>query len=151
VVKGGVVAQGRRGGSMVACQTVVLQSRVQIWHLPSPQLTANLLVGCHLGWHLAPGWPLWGATEEKITKINLWLAKKNIKINKKLLIYIGRSKCSNFICILYCIGTVSSKILDITLQGRGWGVQGQIVFISFSKIASSVLWIFLYHLTSLWY
>jgi hypothetical protein len=34
---------------MVAYQSVVLQSRVQIWCLPSPQLTANLLVGCHLG------------------------------------------------------------------------------------------------------
>jgi hypothetical protein len=46
---------GRHGGSMVACQTVVLQSRVRIRRLPSPQLTAHLLVGCHLGWHLAPG------------------------------------------------------------------------------------------------
>jgi hypothetical protein len=35
--------------------TVVLQSQVQIRHLPSPQLTANLLVGCYLGWHLAVG------------------------------------------------------------------------------------------------
>jgi hypothetical protein len=34
---------------MLAHQTVVLQSRVQIRHLPGPQLTANLLVGCHLG------------------------------------------------------------------------------------------------------
>ncbi len=40
---------------MVAHQTVVLQSRVLIWRLPSPQLTANLLVGYHLGWHLATG------------------------------------------------------------------------------------------------
>jgi hypothetical protein len=46
----GVVAQlGRRGGSMVAHQTVVLQSQVRIRHLPSPQQTANLLEGCHLG------------------------------------------------------------------------------------------------------
>jgi hypothetical protein len=54
---GGVVAQwfGRRGGSMVVRQTVVPQSRVQIRHLPSPQLIDYLLVGCHLGWHLAPG------------------------------------------------------------------------------------------------
>jgi hypothetical protein len=66
---------GRHGGSMVAWQTVVLQSRVQIQRLPSLQLTADLLVGCHLGWHLAAGWPLWGATEEKITKMNLWFAK----------------------------------------------------------------------------
>jgi hypothetical protein len=47
--------QQRHGGSMVARQTVVLQSRVQIRHLPSPQLTANLLVGCHLGYHLVAG------------------------------------------------------------------------------------------------
>ncbi len=52
---GGMVAFGRHGGSVVACLTVVLQSRVQIWCLPSPQLTANLMVGCHLGWHLAAG------------------------------------------------------------------------------------------------
>jgi hypothetical protein len=34
---------------MVAHQAVVLQSRVRIRRLPSPQLTANLLVGCHPG------------------------------------------------------------------------------------------------------
>jgi hypothetical protein len=44
------LAQWRHGGSMVACQTVVLQSRVRIQRLPSPQLTADLL-----GWHLAAG------------------------------------------------------------------------------------------------
>jgi hypothetical protein len=32
-----------------------LQSRVRIRRLPSPQLIAHLLVGCHLGWHLAAG------------------------------------------------------------------------------------------------
>ncbi len=46
---------GRCGGSMVQHQTVVLQSWVHIRCLPSPQLTANLLVGCHLAWHLAVG------------------------------------------------------------------------------------------------
>jgi hypothetical protein len=46
---------GRCGGSMVAHQTVVLQSWVRIRYLPSPQQTANLLEGCHLGWHLAEG------------------------------------------------------------------------------------------------
>jgi hypothetical protein len=46
---------GRRGGPMVVRQTVVLQSRVRIRRLPSPQLIAHLLVGCHLGWHLAVG------------------------------------------------------------------------------------------------
>jgi hypothetical protein len=40
---------------MVAHQTVVLQSRVRILCLPSPQLTANLLVGCHLGMELGCG------------------------------------------------------------------------------------------------
>ncbi len=56
VSMGGVVPQfGRRGGLMVARQTVVLQSRVRIRRLPSSQLTANLLVGCHLGCHLAVG------------------------------------------------------------------------------------------------
>jgi hypothetical protein len=40
---------------MIAHQTVVLQSRVRIWRLPSPQLTANLLVGCHLGMELGCG------------------------------------------------------------------------------------------------
>ncbi len=40
---------------MVAHQTVVLQSRVRIQRLPSPQLTANLLVGCHLGMALGCG------------------------------------------------------------------------------------------------
>ncbi len=52
---GGVVALGRRGGSIVVRQTVVLQSRVQIRRLPSPQLIDYLLVVCHLGWHLAAG------------------------------------------------------------------------------------------------
>jgi hypothetical protein len=46
------VAQfGRHGGSVVARLIVVLQAWVGIQHLPSPQLTANLLGG----WHLAAG------------------------------------------------------------------------------------------------
>jgi hypothetical protein len=59
---GGVVAQweawwlfGRRGSSTTARQIVVLQSWVRIWRLHSPQLIANLLVGCYPGWHLAAG------------------------------------------------------------------------------------------------
>jgi hypothetical protein len=40
---------------MVAYQTVVLQSRVRIRRPPSPQLTANLLVGCHLEMALGCG------------------------------------------------------------------------------------------------
>jgi hypothetical protein len=40
---------------MVAHQAVVLQFRVRIRCLPSPQLTANLLVGCHLGMALGCG------------------------------------------------------------------------------------------------
>jgi hypothetical protein len=43
------------GAEMVARQTVVLLSRVRIRRIPSSQLTANPLVGCHLGWHLAAG------------------------------------------------------------------------------------------------
>ncbi len=83
VAEVGVVAQsGRRSSSMVACQTVVLQSQVRIRCLPSPQLTANLLVGCLFGWHLAAGWPLWGATEVKITKMNHWFAKNTYKEKK---------------------------------------------------------------------
>ncbi len=46
---------GRRGSSMVAHQAVVLQSRVRIRRLPSPQLIANLLVGCHPGMALGCG------------------------------------------------------------------------------------------------
>jgi hypothetical protein len=40
---------------MVAYQAVVLQSWVRIRRLPSPQLTANLLVGCHVGMALSCG------------------------------------------------------------------------------------------------
>ncbi len=40
---------------MVAHQAVVLQSQVRIRPLPSPQLTANLLVGCHPGMALGCG------------------------------------------------------------------------------------------------
>jgi hypothetical protein len=40
---------------MVAHQAVVLQSWVRIRCLPSPQQTANLLVGCHLGMALGCG------------------------------------------------------------------------------------------------
>jgi hypothetical protein len=69
----------RRGGSLVARLTVVLQSQVRNRRLPSPQLTANLLVGCHLGWHLAAGWPLWGATEEKIMRNEPLVRQKHIK------------------------------------------------------------------------
>jgi hypothetical protein len=50
-----VLMKDLHGGSVVARLTDVLQSRVRIRRLPSPQLTANLLVGCHLGWHLAAG------------------------------------------------------------------------------------------------
>ncbi len=63
----GVVAQWGKvwwlNGSTSDCSPAV-----RIRYLPSPQQTANLLEGCHLGWHLAEGWPLWGMTEEKIIK-----------------------------------------------------------------------------------
>jgi hypothetical protein len=93
---------GRRGGLMVARQTVVLQSRVQIWRLPSPQLTAILLVGCHLGWHLAAGWPLWGATEKKIMKMNLWFTR-NINRKKKENFSPPRSHAASHQSILHDI------------------------------------------------
>jgi hypothetical protein len=64
---------------MVVPLTVVLQSRVQIQRLPSPQLIAHLLVGCYLGWHLAVGWPLWGATDEKIMKNEPLVREKKYK------------------------------------------------------------------------
>jgi hypothetical protein len=61
--EGGVVAQlGRRGGSMreawwlngsaLDCCPAVPSLKLAS---PRPQLTANLLVGCNLGWHLAAG------------------------------------------------------------------------------------------------
>ncbi len=57
--------------------------RVWIRHLYSPQLTANRLVGCHLSWHLAAGWPLWGSTEEKIMRNEPLVRQKHIKIKKE--------------------------------------------------------------------
>jgi hypothetical protein len=89
---GGVVAQlgqrgssmgrrggsmGRHGGSMVACHTVVLLSRVRVQHLPRRNLTANLLVGCYLGWHLAKADLCEGQQRRKLRKMNRWFAKKN--------------------------------------------------------------------------
>jgi hypothetical protein len=52
-----VAQHGRHGGSIMGgkvAQTVVLQSRVQIQSLPSPQLTA-ICGGLPPGWHLAAG------------------------------------------------------------------------------------------------
>jgi hypothetical protein len=46
IISKNAIYWGMYGGSIVVCQTFILQSWVQIWHLPSPQLTANLLVGC---------------------------------------------------------------------------------------------------------
>ncbi len=76
---------------MVARLTVLLQSWVQIRRLPSPQMTVNLLVGWHLGWHLAVGWPLWGATEEKIMRNELLVCQITYK-EKNIIIIIGQSK-----------------------------------------------------------
>ncbi len=89
----------RHGGSVKACLTVVLLSRVQIQSLPSPQLTANLLVGCHLGWHLAVCWPLWGATEEKIMRNEPLVHQKHIKKKKHILPITGKiqdSSCGRY-------------------------------------------------------
>ncbi len=70
---------------MTAIQGVVLQSRVRIRRLPSPQLSANLLVGRHRGWHMVAGWPLWGATEEKTTKKEPLVHQKHTKKKKKII------------------------------------------------------------------
>ncbi len=55
---GGMVAQFWEAwllsGSAPDCCPAV-PARVRIRHLPSPRLTANHLVGCHLRWHLAAG------------------------------------------------------------------------------------------------
>ncbi len=80
--------QGRHGGSMVARQTVVLLSRVRIWCLPSQQLTANLLAGWHLGYHLALGLPLWVATEQKITKNEPLVRQKHLQKKKRMFCFI---------------------------------------------------------------
>ncbi len=94
---------GRRGGSVVVRQTVVLQSRVRIRRLPSPQLIANLLVGCHLVWHLAAGWPLWGATEEKIVKNGSLVRQKHIKKKKKI------APCCWYCCCTCTAGWLSDR------------------------------------------
>jgi hypothetical protein len=68
----------RRDSSMVACQTVVLLSWVRIWRLPSPQLTANPLVGCHLGCGLTS---VRGNRGEKLQKLTL-VRQKHTKKKK---------------------------------------------------------------------
>jgi hypothetical protein len=67
---------------MVVHQAVVLQSRVRIRRLPSPQLTANLLVGCHLGMALGRGLTsVRGNRGKKLRKMNRWFPK-NIQRKK---------------------------------------------------------------------
>ncbi len=81
---------GRRGSSMVAHQAVVLQSRVRIRRLPSPQLTANLLVGCHRGMALGSRLTSVRGNRGKNYEMNRWFAK-NIQRKKN-------SDCLNFFC-----------------------------------------------------
>jgi hypothetical protein len=92
-------------GSIVARQTVVLQSRARIRRLPTPQQTANLLEGCHLGLHLAAGWTQWGATEEKITK----KCQKHIKKKKISLKYQGKEDISHCKSASLSLGKITSR------------------------------------------
>ncbi len=65
---------------MVAHQAVVLQSQVRIRRLPSPQLTANLLVGCHPGMALGCGLTsVRGNRGKKITKNEPLVPQKHTK------------------------------------------------------------------------
>jgi hypothetical protein len=68
---------------MVANQAVVLQSRVQIRRLPSPQLTANLLVGCHLGMALGCGLTSVRGNRGKNYKDEPLVPKRHTKKKKK--------------------------------------------------------------------
>jgi hypothetical protein len=67
---------------MAARQTVVLQSWVQIQYLPSPQLTANLVVGRHLDGTWLRADLCERQQRRKLQKMNCWFAK-NIKRKKK--------------------------------------------------------------------
>jgi hypothetical protein len=51
----------------------------------SPQPTADCQSSGGLSWHLAAGWPLWGATEEKIMRNEPLVRQKHIKKTKYLL------------------------------------------------------------------
>jgi hypothetical protein len=73
---------------MVAYQAVVLQSRVRIRHLPSPQLTANLLVGCHLEMALGCGLTSVRGNRGKNYKMNCWFPKNIQRKKKKIIMYI---------------------------------------------------------------
>jgi hypothetical protein len=70
---------------LVAHQAVVLQSRVQIRRLPSPQLTANLLVGCHLGMALGCGLTSVRGNRGKNYENEPLVPQKHTKKKKKLL------------------------------------------------------------------
>ncbi len=68
---------------MVAHQAVVLQSRVRIRRLPSPQLTANLLVGCHPGMALGCGLTSVRGIRGKNYENELLVPQKHTKKKKK--------------------------------------------------------------------
>jgi hypothetical protein len=80
------------GGSMVARLTVVLQSRNRIRRLLSPQLTANLSVGCHLWWHLA--------IEKKIMRNELLVRQKHIKKKNIFILCIHSIQTDSF-CVFF--------------------------------------------------
>jgi hypothetical protein len=134
---GGVVAQWRRRGGSIAeawwfndsapdCCPAVPGSN------PASQLIAHLLVGCHLGWYLAAGWPLWGATEEKIVKMDRWCAKKHIKKKKYFTYWYIRKNISDnyytylsmyiFSLMRYCFIKVNSFSMAANGHRRGSGL-----------------------------
>jgi hypothetical protein len=69
---------------MVAHQAVVLQSRVRIRCLPSPQLTANLLVGRHSGMALGCGLTSVRGNRGKNYENELLVPQKHTKKKKKI-------------------------------------------------------------------
>jgi hypothetical protein len=84
---------------MVAHQAVVLQSRVRIRRLPSPQLTANLLVGCHPGMALGCGLTSVRGNRGKFTKIKPLVPQKHTK-KKKIAILIDIKVAEHTVLLL---------------------------------------------------
>ncbi len=91
---------GRHGGSMVVRQTVVLQSRVRIRCLPSPQLIP-------LSWWVTIWDGTWpradlceGHQRKKLCKMDRWFATKNIEEKKNCKYQNGVNKRGNYYWIL---------------------------------------------------
>jgi hypothetical protein len=107
-------------GSAPECCPAVLGSNPQ--RLCSPQLTANLLMGCHLGWHLAAGWPLWGSIEEKIMKNEPLVRQKHIK---KTNIYWKCIRQCSWCCDVIYVKHVTWNVgcLREGLGSKGWTID----------------------------